>query len=247
MDNVFITGGTTGIGLELAKAYIADGYRVGICGRDLSRLTDTVKDHQNLNTYQADVTNREELHQCIREFADGKLNILFANAGVAIGDKTKIPDFELARTTININVIGFLNTFEVGMDLMKDSGGQLVGMASVAGYVGLPGSGSYCASKSAVQRLCETFQVDLKPLGITTTLVNPGFIDTPLTKKNDHPMPFIISAEKAAGMIKKAVARKQSIFTFPIRMKLMMMFLEKMPRRLYLKLMSYGPLNYSKD
>ena len=88
MNNIFITGGTTGIGWELAKIYLEEGHRVGICGRDLKKLhKNEVQKYSNLICYQIDVTNRELMHQKIMEFACGDLDILIANAG--IGDLNK--------------------------------------------------------------------------------------------------------------------------------------------------------------
>ena len=99
---VFITGGTTGIGLELAKLYLSQGAIVGVCGRDLSKLT---LSHKNLQSYQLDVQEREQLISTVKEFAQGQLDIFIANAGRAIANKKSIPDFILAHDVINTNVL----------------------------------------------------------------------------------------------------------------------------------------------
>lgn len=247
--NIFITGGTTGIGWALAKAYLAEGHRVGICGRDLSKLpSDLKKTYPELFCYQVDVKNLKELESAVDDFSQGRLDIIFANAGRSVGSKTKTPNFEMAREVININVNGVLNTIEVALKYMMPSkSGQIVVTASVAGLVGLPGAGPYSASKAAVLKLCESYNLDLKKFGISVTAILPGFVDTPLTRKNDHSMPFLMDVEEAARRIKKAVAQRKAIFIFPLPMKIVMYFLDRMPRWLYRQFMSIKAFNYSKE
>ena len=238
---VFITGGTSGIGLALAKKYQLEGHKVGICGRNLSKLPKHTS--KEILTYELDVRDRDKLIQAVRAFSAevGGLGIIVANAGKAISNKKKLPDFEAARELIDINVIGVINTFEAALgEMSKVGNGQLVAIASVAGQVGLPGAGAYCASKAAVIKLCESYWIDLKSKGIKVTTVCPGFIDTPLTKQNGHKMPFIMSAEKAANKIFHAIEREKVIFTFPWQMNLAITFLEKIPRIIYRNLITFG-------
>lgn len=247
--NIFITGGTSGIGWALAKAYLAEGHRVGICGRDLSKLPkDLTTTYPKLSCYQVDVKNLKELEAAVDDFSQGKLDIMFANAGRSVGSKTKMPNFELAREVIDINVNGVLNTFEVALKhMMPAESGHIVVTASVAGLVGLPGAGPYSASKAAVLKLCESFNLDLKKYGINVTAILPGFVDTPLTRKNDHEMPFLMNVDEAARRIKKAVEQKKAIFIFPLPMKLAMYLLDRMPRFLYRRIMSVKKFNYSRE
>jgi NAD(P)-dependent dehydrogenase (short-subunit alcohol dehydrogenase family) len=241
--NIFITGGTTGIGLALAKLYLSEGHRVGICGRDLSKLTE---EYPNLFCYKVDVTNRDELHAAVKEFSKGELDIIIANAGRSVGAKTQIPNAILSSQVIDINVKGVLNTFDIGLELMLHKRkGHLVATASVAGFVGLPGAAAYSASKAAVLKLCESYAIDFKPLGISVTAIAPGFIDTPLTKQNPHSMPFIMSAEKGAMLIKRAIEKKKVLYIFPLPMKIIITILDKMPRCLYRFIMSIKFFNYS--
>ena len=131
--------------------------------------------------------------------------------------------------------------------MMPVKSGHIVVTASVAGLVGLPGAGPYSASKAAVLKLCESYNLDLKKFGINVTAILPGFIDTPLTRKNDHSMPFLMNVDEAARRIKKAVEQKKAIFIFPLPMKIVMYFLDRMPRVLYRKFMSIKAFNYSKE
>lgn len=245
--NIFITGGTTGIGLALAKLYLEEGHRVGICARNLSKFPVEIKNkYKQLHCYEVDVTKREDLYNAIRDFAPYELDIVYANAGRSVGAKTKTPQFSVANEIIDINVKGVLNTFDVALEIMMPrKKGHLIATASVAGFMGLPGAGAYSASKAAVLKLCESYHLDLHRKGINVTAIAPGFIDTPLTQQNNHKMPFLMSSTKAATLIKKAVEKKKVLYIFPFRMKVAVYCLDRMPRFLYRTLMKLKIFNYS--
>ena len=247
--NIFITGGTTGIGLALAKLYLEEGHRVGICARNLSKFPTEIRNkYKLLQCYEVDVTKREELYSAIYDFAPVELDMVIANAGRSVGVKSKTPQFSVANEIIDINVKGVLNTFDIALEIMLPrKKGHLVATASVAGFMGLPGAGAYSASKAAVLKLCESYSLDLKRHGIDVTAIAPGFIDTPLTQKNNHKMPFLMSAEKAAKLIKRALEKKKVLYIFPFRMKIVVSILDKMPRSLYRMLMNLKFLNYSEE
>ncbi|MFA6236506.1 MAG: SDR family NAD(P)-dependent oxidoreductase [Bacteriovorax sp.] len=247
--NIFITGGTTGIGLALAKLYLEEGHRVGICGRNIEKFPVEIKNkYRLLKCYQVDVVNREELRHAIHDFAGNDLDIIYANAGRSVGAKSKTPEFSVANDIIDINVKGVLNTFEIALEMMMPKKkGHLVATASVAGFMGLPGAGAYSASKAAVLKLCESYSIDLKKVGIHVSAIAPGFIDTPLTQQNNHKMPFIMSSEKAARLIKRAIEKKKALYVFPLRMKIIVAILDKMPRSLYRFIMGFKMFNYSSD
>ncbi|MCB9059910.1 MAG: SDR family NAD(P)-dependent oxidoreductase [Halobacteriovoraceae bacterium] len=244
---VFITGGTSGIGLELAKRYIENGFEVGVCGRDIGKIPKELTENRLFHAYQVDVTDHELLHEKVRDFAKGKLDIMIANAGTSVGSKSKIPDFKKARLLTDINIKGVINSFEVAFELMyPHKKGHLVAIASVAGMIGLPGASSYSASKAAVLKLCESFSIDLKEFGIDVTAIAPGFIDTPLTKKNNHKMPFMMSSEAASFKIVDAIEKKKTLYIFPFPMKFVVYLLDRMPRGIYRRLMSFRLFNFSK-
>jgi short-subunit dehydrogenase len=247
--NIFITGGTTGIGLAVAKLYLEEGHRVGICARNMGKFPSEIKNkYKQLFCYEVDVTNREELYKAIHDFAPVELDIVFANAGRSVGAKSKTPQFSVASEIIDINVKGVLNTFDIALEIMLPRNkGHLVATASVAGFMGLPGAGAYSASKAAVLKLCESYSLDLKKRGIHVTAIAPGFVDTPLTQKNNHKMPFLMSAEKAAKLIKRAIEKKRVLYVFPFKMKILVTILDKMPRSLYRLIMSLKFFNYSED
>lgn len=247
--NVFVTGGTSGLGLALAKHYYEQGHRVGVCARDLSKLFE--QDLQNLErwkTYTVDVLNKGQLERALRDFCAGgyELDLVIASAGRSVGKKSKTPDFDVAQKVIEVNVFGVLNTYEAALKIMgPQKHGHLCAISSVAGFMGLPGASSYSASKAAVTTFNEALCLDLKGFGIDVTTISPGFVDTPLTQQNNHNMPFLMSAEKAAKIMKKGLDRKKALIVYPWQMKLAVTILSKMPRSWYRRLMGLKWLNYS--
>src|SRR5262249_56815547 len=111
--------------------------------------------------------------------------------------------------------------------------GHLVGISSIAGYRGLPTSAAYSASKAALSIFLESIRVDLRARGIKVTDIRPGFIDTPLTKKNRFPMPFLLPADEAARRIVRAIDRDKRVYTFPWPMALAIQVIRWMPAWLY--------------
>ena len=168
MKAVFITGGTTGMGMELAKLYSRKGWKVGVCGREKSKFDEHFESYIDITFYCVDVSNRDELRAAIAHFSRSiGLDLLIANAGVGYKFKTKIPDFEYSYKMVHINLLGVMYAFEAALDVMIPRGqGQLVAVASIAGYNGLPGVSAYSATKAAVQKYCESLHLDLKQFGM---------------------------------------------------------------------------------
>jgi NAD(P)-dependent dehydrogenase (short-subunit alcohol dehydrogenase family) len=253
--NIFITGGTSGMGAELAKLYLTEGHRVGICGRDPLKFEGALKEifHElnpiqktNLSFFQADVTQKSKLESSLKEFLKGeKLDLFIASAGVPTGAKSRIPDFDKARKMIEINVLGVINSLDLAFQLMRETGGQIAVVASVAGMNGLPGVGPYSGGKAAVIKMCESYGLDWKSFGITVTCLCPGFVDTPFTKINNHSMPFLMSAPRAATLMKRAIQKKKKFYVFPLRMYLVCFILSVIPRYFYRWIMSLRIFNYS--
>ena len=243
MMNVFITGGSSGLGWGLAKFYLDQGHRVAIACRDCSKLPKEAGKYKQLYKYDVDVCKHDILIDAVKNFSQGKLDMVIANAGIAIEHKVDIPDFDLARKIINTNVIGVINTFEAALSLMlKNKSGHLIAVSSVSGFVGVPYIGAYSASKSAVLKMCESYSIDLKKYGIDVSVIAPGFIDTPLTQKNTHRMPFLMTVDKAVSLIIPRVKKKKVLIIIPKRMFFAMFVLEKIPRAIYRFCMNFYKL-----
>lgn len=250
MKAVFITGGTTGIGMELAKLYAQKGWKVGVCGREKTKFDKSFETcSDNVCFYQVDVANRDELKAAIADFSKSiGLDLLIANAGIGYKFKTKIPDFEWSYKMVNVNLLGVMYAFEAALDVMIPRGkGQLVAISSIAGYNGLPGVSAYSATKAAVQRLCESLHLDLRQFNIYVTAICPGFVETPLTATNKHSMPFLMKAPEAAELITRAIEKKKMIYAFPFFFSTIVRILGILPRTWYRALMNLKAVNYSKE
>lgn len=245
--NVFITGGTTGMGYELSKIYLAEGAKVGTCSFE---SYDQVKENllPEVEYYQANVTDKDALAKAISDFAkkNGSLDLVIANAGIN-HHKAKIPDFDRGRAVIEINVIGVMNTFEPAISIMKEQGyGHLAAMSSISAFSGLPGMAFYGASKAAVMSMCESFEIDLAEYGIQVTTLAPGFVNTPLTSINNHKMPFVLEQNEAAMKMYHALQKKKQLYVFPLPMNVASKVLRHMPRVLYRPFMKKDILGLSK-
>lgn len=250
MSSVFITGGTTGIGMEMAKYYLAHGWKVGVCGRDRLKFQANFQGLEDrVSFYEVDVTEREKLKAAMAEFSRPTgLDLVIANAGIGFKQKTKIPDWNYSYRMIDINLVGVMHTFEAATEIMIPQGrGHLAAISSLAAFNGLPGVAAYSATKAAVIKFCESLSLDLKKFNIQVTTICPGFIATPLTAHHTHPMPFLMSAPKAAEKIAYAIERKKLLYAFPFFFATIVRLMGMLPRRLYRSLMTFKKFNYSKE
>jgi short-subunit dehydrogenase len=137
--------------------------------------------------------------------------------------------------------------FDVATEIFYKQGyGHLVATASIAGLNGLPGVSAYSGSKSAIIKMCESLRIDLKQFNINVTCVCPGFIDTPLTQKNAHSMPFLMNVDEAAVEIFYGIARNKDNIYFPKMFSSIVRVLGLLPRSIYRLIMSSKKFNYSK-
>lgn len=250
MKSVFITGGTTGIGMELAKLYSAKGWKVGVCGRDKKKFDEHFETgRENVSFYPVDVADRAALQAAIADFSKSiGLDLLIANAGIGYKYKTRVPDFEYSYKMVHVNLLGVMYAFEAALNIMiPRTAGQLVAVSSIAGYNGLPGVSAYSATKAAVQKYCESLHLDMRQFDIHVTSICPGFVDTPLTQSNHHPMPFIMKAPRAALLIARAIEKRKMTYHFPFFFATIVRILGALPRTWYRALMSIKTLNYSKE
>ena len=165
----------------------------------------------------------------------GVPDLVIANAGVSHGTLTEFADdIDVFRQIMDINVIGMVNTFHPFVAAMRQAGrGTLAGVASVAGYRGLPGAGAYSASKAAAIRYLESLRVELRGTGVKVATVCPGYIATPMTEKNPYPMPFIITAEEFARRFSQAIDAGKDYAVIPWQMGIVAKLLAVLPNTLF--------------
>jgi NAD(P)-dependent dehydrogenase (short-subunit alcohol dehydrogenase family) len=173
----------------------------------------------------------------------GTPDVVVANAGVSRGTLTEhADDLATFRDVLDTNVVGLLNTFQPFVAPMRAARhGTLVGIASIAGFRGLPGSGAYSASKAAAIAYLESLRVELRGSGVSVVTVCPGYIATPMTEGNPYPMPFLMSPDAAARSIARAVARRKRFHVLPWPMALLGRAFRALPRPLYDRMFANAP------
>ncbi len=220
---VFLTGASSGIGEALARHYAARGATLGLVARRADRLASLEAALGTpVETYAVDVRDLPAMQAAARDFLarQGVPDLVIANAGVSHGTLTEFADdVDVFRQILDINVIGMVNTFHPFIVPMREAGrGTLAGVASVAGYRGLPGAGAYSASKAAAIRYCESLRVELRGTGVRVATICPGYIATPMTERNPYPMPFIIPADEFARRFARALdaGRHYAVIPWPM-------------------------------
>jgi short-subunit dehydrogenase len=243
---VFITGASSGIGLALAEEYIGRGAVVGLVARRGEALAAFAArfPSASIAIYPADVRDAAALARAAAHFValHGAVDVVIANAGVSRGALTGHGDLEVFREVMDINYFGMIATFEPFVaDMVGRRRGTLVGIASVAGVRGLPGSGAYSASKSAALKYLEALRVEMRPQGVSVVTIAPGYIRTAMTEHNPYPMPFLMNADAFARKTADAIERKVRFATFPWQMRVAGMLLHGLPRWLYDRVFERAP------
>lgn len=235
---VVISGASGGLGLALARHYLEQGAAVGAMARRADLLQTLVEQFpQQVYPYALDVRDAPAIRAAAQDFMTrcGVPDIVIANAGVSVGTLTEnAEDTEAFQQVMDINVLGAVKTFQPFLRAMRDAQrGSLVGIASVAGFRGLPGASAYSASKAALISYLESLRVELRGSGVKVVAVCPGYIKTPMTDINPYPMPFILEADVAARRIARMIGKGKSLAVMPWQMALVGKALKLMPNWLY--------------
>lgn len=219
--SLLITGASSGIGEALARRYAAPGAALALSGRDQGRLAAVAEACRakgaTVDFRALDVTDRAGLRAWIERVDDDHpLDLVIANAGISAGMGRAREDEAAARRVFAVNLEGVLNTaYPVLARFLARGRGQIALMSSLAGFRGLPTAPAYSASKASVKALGEAWRVQLAPEGIRVSVICPGFVTTRMTARNQFAMPFLMSAERAADIIVRGLARNQGRIAFP--------------------------------
>ncbi|MCM2491348.1 SDR family oxidoreductase [Burkholderia glumae] len=243
---VFITGASSGLGLALAEAYARQGATLGLVARRAEPLAAFARHHPQLpvSIHPADVRDAAALQRAADAFvaAHGWPDVVIANAGVSRGAITGEGDLDAFREIMEVNWFGMVATFEPFVAAMRAARhGTLVGVASVAGVRGLPGSGAYSASKSAALKYLEALRVELRPAGVGVVTIAPGYIRTPMTEHNPYRMPFLMDADRFAERAVRAIASQDAFRVIPWQMGIVAKILHVAPRWLYDRVFEKAP------
>ncbi|MEJ7668374.1 MAG: SDR family oxidoreductase [Casimicrobiaceae bacterium] len=244
---VFLTGASSGLGHALARHYAAKGATLGLLARRAAPLAQFAAEIAPAiaETYVADVRDAGALQAAGADFLErfGVPDVVIGNAGVSAGTLTEhAADLETFRSVMDTNVLGLVHTFHPFVAAMRrERRGVLVGIASVAGFRGLPGSGAYSASKAAAVTYLESLRVELSGSGVSVVTICPGFIATPMTARNPYSMPFLLDPDRAASLIAHAIARRRRFYVLPWPMAWIGTMLKLLPRPLYDRAFARAP------
>jgi short-subunit dehydrogenase len=242
--SIVITGASSGIGEALALDYAAPGIALALSGRDAERLKAVAEACRargaTVDAATIDVVDREALAAWLTGFDDAHpVDLLVANAGVSI-DKanSSLDDFALIRQTMAVNVDGVFNTVEplIGR-MMGRRRGQIALVSSLAGFIGLPYSASYNASKAAVRVWGESIRYVLKKHDVGVSVICPGFVSTRINADAPFPRPFLMTTAQAAAIIRRDLAHNRPRIAFPIGIKAAVWFGAALPGRWTAKLL----------
>jgi short-subunit dehydrogenase len=246
MDNpgsILITGASGGIGAALALDYAAPGRFLWLSGRSEPRLEEIAAKCRSkgaIATAQTlDVTDGVAMKSWIAACDEAApLDLVIANAGISGGG----PDGAAAETIFSINLDGVLNTVLPALEAMQQRGtGQIAIMSSLASFRGLPGAPAYSASKAAVRTWGEALRARHKADGIAINVICPGFVVSQITDRNDFPMPLLMSADRAARIIRRGLRRNKARIAFPYSMYVASRLLAALPSALGDRLLKRSP------
>jgi short-subunit dehydrogenase len=246
MRRVIITGASSGIGAALAHHYARSGAVLGLIARRQAALEELAAQFSTpVQIYAADVRDNTAMRAAAADFLGrhGCPDVVIANAGISTGTLTEFPeDLAAFQDVLDINVVGMVNTFQPFIGAMRAAGhGTLAGIASVAGYRGLPGAAAYSASKAAAISYLESLRVELRASGVKVITICPGYIATPMTAQNPYPMPFLLSADAAAHNIAGIIDRGKTFAVIPWQMAVVARVLRVLPNWLYDRLFGNAP------
>ena len=220
---VLLTGASSGIGEAIALAAAKQGAILGLLARRKQLLDDLARRCSDAGgtarTFACDVRNPDDLRHAAdelrREF--GRIDILLANAGIGGNNKeTRDLEPEAVKQVIDINLIGAVNSVHAVLPEMLERGsGQLVAISSLAGFRGIPRSAAYSASKAGMTAFFESVRLDTIGSGIDVTIIQPGFIKTPLTAGRKSKMPYLLELEEALPLILRAIEKRKKFCAFP--------------------------------
>lgn len=242
---VLITGASSGIGEALAYEYARHKAEVALLARREEKLKEVAKQclalgAGSVEVLVCDVTQSLSVKSSIQELWQKwkSLDVAIINAGVSRHELAHHLSYQSCEEIFSININGAIVCVLAALPLFYQQGyGHIVGVSSIAGFRGLPGSAAYCASKAALTTFLDALRPDVKKQNITVSIVSPGFIKTPLTEKNRFPMPFLMNAEKAAKKIMKGIQRKKAHIAFPWPMVSLMRLIRILPMTVYDKAM----------
>ena len=224
-QHILITGATSGIGKQLVKDYLLDGHHVHAVGRDDEALAELKA--LGAETIDLDLMDREKVIAAFDKIS--QIDVAICGAGMC--EYLDMPNFDSSvfMKVMSVNMGTLSHAIEGVLPKLIASKGRLVGIGSASAYVPFARAEAYGSSKAAIHYLMKTLQISLAPQDISVSLVVPGFVETPMTKQNDFPMPFIQTPKQASQAIRDGIASGHDVIEFPKKLTLPLKVLGTLP------------------
>lgn len=235
----WVTGASKGIGRATALALARRGWTVAASARNEEELAEVVRaapPNGRIVAFPLDITDAAGIASSVAAIGTqlGPIDLAILNAGTHIPIAADAFDLGAFRKLIETNLMGAANCLAAILpDLVARRAGEIAVVSSVSGYVGLPTTAGYGATKSALITMCEALRPECELHNVSLRLISPGFVDTPLTRKNPFQMPFLISTDKAAEAIVRGLGSRKFEIVFPWQMRIGMKILQMLPYPLF--------------
>jgi short-subunit dehydrogenase len=234
---IWITGASSGIGKALTEKFALEGWRVAASARR-REILDEMANNENIFSYPLDVTNQNQINEISSKITNdfGNLDLCVFSSGTYDPKLEQEINIKQNKFVMETNFFGVLHCIKSVEKYFKDKkSGHISIVSSIAAYRGLPNSSGYGPSKAALTNLTESLYFDFKKYNVRISLISPGFIKTPLTDKNEFPMPFIKTPEFAAEKIFDGLTKSKAFeIHFPKALTLLLKFLRILPYKIYL-------------
>lgn len=220
--NILITGASSGIGRQLAIDYAKMGWNLFLLARNEDALNELKTECLKINdiivqNIICDIRNEKKLFDSIQEIQKAfVIDIVYVNAGIGMIEKDSFYNYEDFKNVINTNFIGALSTiYAVMPKMIERKRGKIVVISSMAAFIRFPNSAAYCISKAGILAFVESISQDVAKYGVNLSVVCPGYINTPMTKRNRFHMPFLMNLHDATAKIISSVANNEKFIVFP--------------------------------
>jgi short-subunit dehydrogenase len=233
---IWIVGASSGIGEALARQFDQLGAHQMLSARSVDKLDTLCKELQNATSLPVDITNLDAVKLAFQKLTEqwSEIDLIVIMAGTYSEMSVRHFDIQVIKQQLEVNLHGTMHILETVLPLLLSQGhGHLSLVSSVAGYRGLPNSLAYGPTKAALINLAEALHIELKPSNVGVSVINPGFVDTPLTRQNTFPMPFLITPEKAAQEIVVGLEKGEFETHFPKAFTRTLRLLRTLPYTLY--------------
>lgn len=236
LGNVWVIGASSGIGEGFARLIEGSSKNVAISARSADKLEKIQSETSALTAIPVDVTSADSMVEAANtiEAKFGSIDMVVICSGYWAVMPADQLDLKKMHTAMDVNFFGTVNTVAAVVPGMKTRRrGRIIIVASVAGYRGLPQASAYGPTKAALMNLAETLKIDLEPFGIDVSIVNPGFVDTPMSRNNTFPMPGIISVDEAARSMFAGIRKRKFVVLFPFWFANFVRLTRLVPSRLF--------------